>query len=94
MANGIQITSAVTYIVIIAAVIGVFYALFKIFKIPVKTVTMAVFNFLIGICMLFVANYLFSLFGFTIGINPVTAAVAGFLGIPGLITLVILNFWV
>ncbi len=94
MANGIQITAAVTYVVIIAAVIGVFYVLFKLFKIPVRTVTAAVFNFLIGVCTLFVANYVFGLFGFTIGINPVTAAVAGFLGIPGLVTLVLLNFWV
>lgn len=94
MTNGIQMTSAVTYIVIIAAVIIVFYVLFKLFKIPVKTVTMAIFNILIGACTLFVANYVFGLFGFTIGINPVTAVIAGFLGIPGLVTLVLLNFLV
>lgn len=92
MQNGIQMSSAVAYAVIITLVLLLFYILIKIFKLPVKLISLTAFNLLIGGCALFAANYIFSIFGFSIGVNIVTAAVTGFLGIPGLITLAALNF--
>lgn len=57
----------------------------KILKWPFKIII----NGIIGIVLLYVANIIGSYLGFTIPINAITALISGFLGIPGVIFLII-----
>lgn len=50
-------------------------------------------NGIIGIILLYVANYIGEYLNFYITINPITALIAGFLGIPGVIFLVIFQLF-
>ncbi|MBE7039464.1 MAG: pro-sigmaK processing inhibitor BofA [Ruminococcaceae bacterium] len=75
---------------IIAALIAIL--LFRIFAKPLKWVVWLSFNSLLGGIGLFLFNTVFSQTGFSIGINVVTSAVCGLLGVPGLILLIILKF--
>ncbi|ASW44329.1 pro-sigmaK processing inhibitor BofA family protein [Clostridium isatidis] len=61
----------------------------KILKWPFKILI----NGIIGLVLLYLANILGSYLGFTIAINAVTALIAGFLGIPGIILLVIFQLF-
>lgn len=72
---------------IIYAVIGLalLYLVIKLLKWPIKLLI----NGVVGVVLLYVANYIGSYFNFYITINPITAIIAGFLGIPGVIFLII-----
>ena len=48
-------------------------------------------NMASGIVLLFVFNFIGGFFGFSLGVNAVTALVAGVLGIPGVILLVLVQ---
>lgn len=65
------------------------YLLIKFLKWPLKILL----NGIIGIVLSYFTNILGSYFGFSIGINAVTALIAGFLGIPGVIFLVIFQLF-
>jgi inhibitor of the pro-sigma K processing machinery len=52
-----------------------------------------VINGVIGAIVLFIINIFGGLVGITIGINPVTALTAGLLGIPGIILLLFLQYF-
>lgn len=65
------------------------YLLIKFLKWPLKILL----NGIIGIVLLYVTNMLGAHLGFSIGINAVTALIAGFLGIPGVIFLVIFQLF-
>lgn len=58
---------------------------------PLKIIVRLLANGIIGGIALYVINILFGPMGFSIGINPITALVAGVLGIPGVGALVILK---
>lgn len=58
---------------------------------PLRILAKMLFNSLVGLLMLIAFNFVGGLIGFTIPINLVTALVAGFLGIPGLIFLIIVQ---
>lgn len=76
---------------IIYGLIGIvlLYLVIKLFKWPLKILL----NGVIGIVLLYIANYLGTYLGFYIGINAVTALIAGFLGVPGVIFLVVFNMF-
>lgn len=76
---------------IIYALVGLFllFIVIKLFKWPVKIII----NGIIGIVLLYVANILGTYLGFHIGINAITALIAGFLGIPGVIFLIIFQLF-
>lgn len=57
----------------------------KVLKWPFKIII----NGIVGIVLLYIANILGTYLGFTIAINWVTALIAGFLGVPGVIFLII-----
>ena len=61
----------------------------KLLKWPIKILV----NGIVGIIILYVANYIGEYFDFYITINPITALIAGFLGIPGVIFLVIFQLF-
>lgn len=72
--------------------IGAVYIIGVLLVLPIKIVVRLVLNGIIGAVALFVINIFGGMIGFTIGINPITALVAGFLGIPGIILLLFLQY--
>lgn len=70
--------------------IGVLYLLIKLLKLPFKII----YNGIVGVIMLYATNFLGGYIGISVGINAITALIAGFLGVPGVIFLVIFqNFF-
>ena len=67
--------------------IAVLFLCIKLLKWPIKILI----NGIVGIVLLYAANYIGTYLGFYITINTITALIAGFLGIPGVIFLVIFN---
>ncbi len=70
------------------------YVLGRMFFMPLKLVFKLIYNALIGGAMLWVVNFLGAYIGFAIVINPLTALVAGFLGIPGVILLILFKIFI
>ncbi|MBZ4665152.1 pro-sigmaK processing inhibitor BofA family protein [Mahella sp.] len=60
--------------------------------VPLKIVWRLIYNGIIGGVVLWLLNLIGGYFGFTLAINPLTALIVGFLGVPGVILLVILKF--
>lgn len=58
---------------------------------PFKWIIKLIYNGIIGGILLLVVNIVGKLVGFSIVINPITALVAGFLGIPGVIMLIFIE---
>ena len=69
--------------------IALLYLVIKLLKWPIKILI----NGIVGVVLLYVANYIGEYFNFYITINPITALIAGFLGIPGVIFLVIFQLF-
>lgn len=61
---------------------------------PIRFVGQGVVKLLIGALFLFFLNAIGNQYGIHVPINAVTAAVSGFLGIPGLFALVAVQTWV
>ena len=57
------------------------YLVIKLLKWPLKILI----NGLIGIVLLYITNFIGAYFNFSLVINPVTALIAGFLGIPSFV---------
>lgn len=82
--------------VIAAYVFGLvlIYVLGRMFFMPLKLVFKLLYNALIGGVMLWVVNFLGGYIGFTLTINPLTALVAGFLGLPGVVLLILVKLFI
>ena len=50
-------------------------------------------NGVLGVILLTIFNYFGALFGITIGINLLTALIAGILGVPGVILMVLFQLF-
>ena len=74
---------------VIYALVGLalLYLIIKLLKWPIKLLI----NGIIGIVLLYVANFIGEYLNFYITINPITALIAGFLGIPGVIFLSLIH---
>lgn len=72
---------------IIFAIVGIalLYGIIKLFKLPFKII----YNSIVGVILLYVTNLLGAYIGIGVGINWITALIAGFLGVPGVIFLII-----
>ena len=72
-----------------ALILGIIilYIFCLIFIKPIKFIFRLLINIAFGGILIFVYNYLGGLFGIAIGLNPFTSAIAGILGIPGLIAM-------
>lgn len=82
------------YLIFIGAVIALVVIL-KLLAWPLKKILKMVINVAIGIALLYLFNYLGAgIFGFTVPVNWITAVVVGFLGIPGLIGVIIFQLFV
>lgn len=75
---------------ILGAVIGILilYIILKILALPMKIIIKLVINAVVGVVVL----YLLNLIGLGIVINWITALIVGFLGVPGVIIVAILQF--
>ena len=62
----------------------------KLLKWPLKILI----NGILGIILLYISNIVGSYIGFVLPINAISALVAGFLGIPGIIFLILFQFFV
>ena len=82
--------------VILAYVFGILliYLLGRMFLMPIKLIFRLIYNGLIGGVMLWVLNFAGAYIGFNIAINPITALVAGFLGLPGVVLLVLFKVFI
>lgn len=58
---------------------------------PLRLLVRLLFNGVVGLIMLAVFNFVGGLLNFAVPVNIVTVIIAGFLGIPGLILLIILQ---
>ena len=78
---------------LISGVFGIviLYFIVKIIKLPLKLIINLLINGLTGLIMLSIVNFIGDSFGITVNINAFTSLIAGFLGIPGVIALVIFN---
>lgn len=78
---------AIGYFVIAMIALAV---IVKILSWPVKILIKLLINAVIGAVLLYVVNIAgAALFGFTVPITAVTALIAGFFGVPGVIALII-----
>lgn len=59
---------------------------------PLKKIFKLIFNVILGLVMILLVNVFGVSIGLSIPFNFVTAAVSGFLGLPGVIVLVILHY--
>lgn len=60
--------------------------------VPLKFIIRLIWNGVIGGVLLFLVNLVGAAWGVGIVINPITALVAGFLGVPGVILLLLLQY--
>lgn len=67
--------------------------LVKLFSWPLKVLVKLIINGVLGAILLFLVNLVGGTFGVTIGINAVTALIAGFFGVPGVIFLIVFKMF-
>lgn len=75
-----------------AAGLILLYLLGWLLLVPLKLLLKFLLNGIIGGVVLWILNLVGGLIGVTIAINPVTALTVGFLGIPGLLLILLLQF--
>lgn len=82
--------------VILAYAFGIIliYLVGRMFLMPIKLIFRLIYNALLGGAMLWVLNFAGAHIGFNIAINPITALVAGFLGLPGVVLLVLFKVFI
>ena len=62
--------------------------------VPFKLVIRLLFNAAVGGVLLWLVNLIGHQFGLSVPINPITALIAGFLGVPGVVLVVALQYFV
>ena len=77
---------------IVYALVGLalLFLIIKLLKWPLKMLI----NGILGIILLYIANIVGSYIGFVLPVNAISALIAGFLGIPGIIFLVLFQFFI
>lgn len=73
--------------------IGAVYVLGMLLVLPIKLIIRLVVNGIIGAVALIIFNMLGNYIGITIGVNPITALIAGFLGIPGVLLMIFVKIF-
>lgn len=68
------------------------YLIARVLVLPVRIVLRLVYNALVGALLLAFVNFVGYIIGIYLPVNPVTALVAGFLGIPGVVLLIALQY--
>ena len=78
-------------ILTIAFIVLCIYAFIKLIAAPMKIIFKLLLNMVSGFLLLLVAEFICGFFDFSIGITAVNCLVSGFLGIPGVILLVLMK---
>ena len=73
-------------------VVGVILLL-KILSAPIRLAFKLLINAGVGFLILFVVNFFGDFVGFTLGVNFLNALVAGILGVPGVILLIVIKLF-
>lgn len=81
------------YVVLIFAAIAVIVVA-KLLAWPVKKILKLAINIALGVVMIILVNTFGASIGITIPFNIVTALIAGILGVPGVIALIIIGFFI
>jgi inhibitor of the pro-sigma K processing machinery len=81
------------YVVLIFAAIAVIVVA-KLLAWPVKKIIKLAINVVVGIFMIILVNTFGATIGITIPFNIVTALIAGILGVPGVIALILIGFFI
>lgn len=68
------------------------YVVGWILLVPIKLLMRLIWNGVIGGVLLFLVNLVGGIWGISIVINPINALVAGFLGVPGVVLLLLLQY--
>lgn len=78
---------------IIAFIIGLIalYILAKVLVVPVRIISKLIINGIVGGITLIIINLIGGIIGVSIAITPVTALIVGFLGLPGVLILLIIQ---
>ncbi|OAJ72819.1 transcriptional regulator [Brevibacillus sp. SKDU10] len=84
-----------TEIMIAGMIIGflVLVALSRSVSRPLRWTGTIAINVIIGAILLYFSNFFGEMAGFYVPINPVTAIIAGFLRIPGLLALIVIRLF-
>lgn len=79
--------------IFLAFIFGLFllYIIGMFLVIPIKWMLKLIVNGIIGGILLLIFNLIGGIFGLSLVINPLTAIIAGLLGIPGVILLLIIQ---
>ncbi len=72
--------------------VGILFIVLKLLALPMKLIIKLVINGIVGGIIIFVVNLIGANFGFVIDLNWITALLVGFLGVPGVIVVTILQF--
>ncbi len=82
------------YTVVFAYIFGLIllYVFFRLFYVPLRYLAVVVYHGAVGALILWAVKIVGGLFGFGLAINPVTALIAGFLGLPGVVLLSLLTY--
>ncbi len=72
--------------------VGILFIVLKLLALPMKLIIKLVINGLVGGLIIFVVNLIGANFGFMIDLNWITALIVGFLGVPGVVIVAILQF--
>lgn len=73
--------------------IGAVYVLGMLLVLPIKLIVRLVLNGVIGAVVLIIFNFFGNYININIGINPITALIAGFLGIPGVLLMIFIRIF-
>ncbi len=68
------------------------YVVAYILYVPLRLILRLLYNAIIGGILLWAVNLVGGFFGVSVPINPVTALLAGFLGIPGVVLIIALRY--
>lgn len=84
----------IDFSVILAYAFGLLllYVIGWLLVVPLKFILRLIYNGIIGGLMLWLINLVGGFFHINIAINPVTALIAGFLGIPGVLLILVLQY--
>ncbi|OHW61516.1 sigmaK-factor processing regulatory protein BofA [Andreesenia angusta] len=67
------------------------YIVAKLLSVPIRIISRLIFNGIAGGITLLLVNFVGEIFGITVAINALSALIAGFFGIPGVVLLIFLN---
>jgi len=81
----------ISAILTLAAALVLLVLLVKVLAAPIRLIFKVLINAGLGFVILFVVNFFGEFLGISLGMNLVNALIAGFLGVPGVILLILLK---